>query len=684
MKKNYFFALFAGLMLLMTMSVNAQVSSMTDLFGKYKFTADIQTTDAGASYAESFKKECEVTIQKDEAGYFLAEIIGFAGADYNMSVSDFYKTDNAFGVNGPNNANYGIWEGYIAVANEAGEWPFAIYGNEESVQYGMTFTFDPESKDITVPDFTIVSLDWATNVATILANVKNVKMELVADESGDVVIPDIAGHWDFEGTLRQDTVAPRGFSIDLTAKDATLKNWDAKFTFEGYEENAITLDATFDGTLLTVPFDNAYLDGEKIRLGNRLAPSTAKQGNMYFSYVSKTAMSLYENIYIRKDTVMLVDGVETAGGSIYQVFSGYVTRENPNAIDWSGVYEVVLPEDGYLEYEYAEENAISFPKTFTMTLEKTPAGYAITEFLGCKYGENNNYSVNYEVIVNDDEVTANVTFAGYNNSMAVLNTMGGEDTNGDGYNDIYYYCDIADGFGEPGKVLMTLNEDGTITFGDFMLIYEVFDYSTYSSTYEALAKMTGAKATKKVFDWAGTYTATATVVEEGGTNNYPGTFDIVVEQAVDGTYLVKEVMGVDVYTLNQGYFALDVAGDGNSATIDVTAFYGTIFLGGSYPDYIIMADAQTGTNPINVVLAADGTLAMDDFTVCAYNYEAFATTKLATYSNVVLTKKVDTAIDNVTVENNVVEGIFDMQGRKIDAITAPGLYIINGKKVFVK
>ena len=29
------------------------------------------------------------------------------------------------------------------------------------------------------------------------------------------------------------------------------------------------------------------------------------------------------------------------------------------------------------------------------------------------------------------------------------------------------------------------------------------------------------------------------------------------------------------------------------------------------------------------------------------------------------------------------EGIYDLQGRKIDEITAPGYYVIDGKKVFV-
>ena len=42
-----------------------------------------------------------------------------------------------------------------------------------------------------------------------------------------------------------------------------------------------------------------------------------------------------------------------------------------------------------------------------------------------------------------------------------------------------------------------------------------------------------------------------------------------------------------------------------------------------------------------------------------------------------------TGIENVEVENTV-KVIYDLTGRRVDAITAPGIYIVNGKKVLVK
>ena len=42
-----------------------------------------------------------------------------------------------------------------------------------------------------------------------------------------------------------------------------------------------------------------------------------------------------------------------------------------------------------------------------------------------------------------------------------------------------------------------------------------------------------------------------------------------------------------------------------------------------------------------------------------------------------------TGIENVEVENEV-KAIYDLTGRRVEAITAPGIYIVNGKKVLVK
>ena len=664
MKKNYFSTLFAALILFVAMPATAQVSVMSDLFGKWKFTATVTTTEAGAAYADKFKSECEVTIGKAESEYFMADIANFAGADYSMSVSGFNTSTYTIEINGPNSANYGIWEGYIAVANAAGEWPFSRWDVEGSVQYGMHMTVDPETKEITVPDFTIVSLDWQTYTPTVLATVTNAKMTVIELENKDTSnYPDLTGLWTWEGGLRTDTVSLQGFTVEFEQAGEGKDAWKATFAFGEYEP--FTLDATFDGSMVTVPHDTIYFDKENgIRIGTR-SSSTACAGSFTFSYNSKTSMSLYDYIYVRKD---VYSGDTLKGGKIYQVFDGYITRENPDAYDWSGTYKVVVAD-----YEDLNaEDTVAFPAEFDMVVEKKPGNlYEVTEFLGYK-------DLYFSFTPADDDKSASINLGGY--SGAILQSFGQV---GEGDNVDYAYHVVTDANAEPTSLVLTMNEDGTFSFADFSVSYKLY----YAGTYEPIAAFYGAKATKEVFDWAGEYTLTATVETEAGVDAeaYPATFDVVVKLYEDGKYRIEKFMNVDVYTLNQGNQSVDIAADGKSATLALDAAWGMYIIGGGYPDYIIMCDKEGKSTSVSVKFGAGGVLTMDDFTVYSFNWDTYTDSKLATYSNVTLTKKaVDAGIENMVTVNKTVEGIFDLMGRKHNTITAPGLYIVNGKKVVVK
>ena len=81
-------ALIAAFML--ALPARAQVASAADLFGTYKFTADVNVTDAGQALKDNFKEECDVKITKCSIGIYDGEIQGLAGA---TSAQSIYSVD---------------------------------------------------------------------------------------------------------------------------------------------------------------------------------------------------------------------------------------------------------------------------------------------------------------------------------------------------------------------------------------------------------------------------------------------------------------------------------------------------------------------------------------------------------------------------------------------------------------
>ena len=480
MKKNYFFVLFAALFC-MAMPTAAQVTSMSDLFGKYKFTATITTTDAGQEHAALWSDDCEVIITKGTNGA-AGTVKGLLGNGADQTIADIYLTDNRFDVINPN-PNYGLLSSnpYIGVADMS----------LENLQlYTMEYHYNPETKEITIPDFSICKFSWVNGgdmVGEVLAEVTNVKMVLL--EAEKVEIPEIEGEWSFKpyslGYVENDTTFVYEFKMNLTAKDDTKQLYDATFSFEGFED--FTLEATFNGVDLVIPFNNQYLDAEqKIRLGVKATTqemTLIKEGQLSFTYSSPTMMWQNDYVVIRKDVITTeeVEGEvveKESAEKLQQITYGWIEREAPNAYDWSGTYTVNA--NRVVDYELNDE--YTYSKEFEMVVEKSMGAFYVRKFLG--------YDTAIELVANKDgkSATMNLTWDGANYYYPYLMHLGNPD--GD-----YAYLALADINGQGTSLDVTLNEDGSLSISDFCVSYYLYN----AQTYKALTLMSGVSATRKPF-----------------------------------------------------------------------------------------------------------------------------------------------------------------------------------------
>lgn len=369
MKKNYFSTFFAALMLLVAMPATAQVSSNSDLFGKYQFSADMEITAAGESFSDKFTNECEVTIGKNESEYMAGAITGIAGLSGTITINTIDVTANTISILSPNT---GLGAEGLYLSDITGSKN--IFTGDDT-QYGdLVYTFDPATKTFTLPDFSLVTKDAQQKVADIVAKFTNVKLTFVEGEE-NVAVADLSGDWHFvAGDGEYDTMAgstlPTEWDMTLTATDEFNKAYDVNFVLGDFAPLALT--ATFDGQKLVVAFDNAYLDVENmISLGDYYSAAAASE--FEFELKSENELSLTYGMCIV---------TEVPSFSLLQYYgAGVAARsaaEEEETFDWVGTYTVTVGEI------VVENDAYTYPKTFEMEImyDDYYGEYVITKFFG--------------------------------------------------------------------------------------------------------------------------------------------------------------------------------------------------------------------------------------------------------------------------------------------------------------
>ena len=811
MKKNYF--MLVCLMLFMAVQATAQVSSIVDLFGKYRFTADIEFTAEGESYKNTLSGDCDAVISED--GTYIAKIVGFAGSQTQQNINAISIEQSKLKVLNLNNP--ALWGNGLLLANENGDNPYGVWDNEAGEwvveSYGpVYYTFDPETKTISIPDFTVVTMsDYSAAKGTVIAKYTNVKMTLV--EAASVEIADISGDWNFKAgsstySTMEGSVIPTEFAVSLVKTNDNNRAYDATFAIEGFD--VVTLPATFDGNSLSIAYDSTYIDAANgIRFAN-MNGSKVKQGTVEFKSQSENAFSLYNGFSFVVDSI----GLNKAGDAdsvfvkIQQWYMDGTLKSSAAAapsFDWAGVYNVSAgdlyvanaagiewPTEFQFEVTYYETsnvycvtsvmgydiNAINyggllftpaedgksatiktgnlaslgggnFMKILDLNLTSSPIVMTVNEdgtmsIMGLSvatgaYGSDDNaLNAYYSNLVITKEAAAEeapafswigqhtlkagkvdaydgneypaeftMTVSEVNGAILVTEFLG-NDVTSINYGGILFtiaedgksaemksgsyvggsypeYLKLYDMNASTSPIVFTLNEDGSVTVSNFFIKHLKYaaDYSSTETAAVYYQNVTipaagGDVEESEPFDWYGAWEVTIGRQESQDGAEYPTSFYMTIED-LNGTTMITQFMSNDVTGLNYGGILFTIAEDNKTAEMKTDAF-----VGGSYPNYLKIYDMNGSTGPVVFTANEDGTISIADFFLAHYDWSKFEITGGAVFYQNVTATKCPTGIENVAVENNVVEGIFDIQGRKVEQITAPGLYIINGKKVLVK
>ena len=187
----------------------------------------------------------------------------------------------------------------------------------------------------------------------------------------------------------------------------------------------------------------------------------------------------------------------------------------------------------------------------------------------------------------------------------------------------------------------------------------------------------------------------------GGNYEIPDGVEVYTAREIDGDRLMMELVE-DVLPANTGVVVKAPAGTYTftyTAT-DVPAIPNNLFRGTVVNEYINVpsnstafvlskVNGEVGMYPAKLTDGSFLNNANKAYLLLANNKLGLSDEELDTsVGGAQLSLRFDfgdtTGVDEVQTETGVNNAIYDMYGRKVNTITTPGLYIVNGKKVWVK
>jgi|GEM_PF-756630 len=620
MKKFYLLITMAALM--MTVSANAAVESMANLFGKYKFTATVEITADGENKKEHFAAESEVVITKDEQNVYDAQITGFAGAKGSeaMKVNKFDAANNKFVVYNPNGNNYGVFTGSVYMANAKGDNPF-----QDGTRFSdMEFVFNPDTKEITVDDFTIVGeFNNDDNTCKVYAKYTNVKMTLVEAESIDIA--DLTGEWTVKGAGTDGTmtgsVLPETYKMTLE-QNGSEKKYKATFDIEGIAP--FTLDATFDGNILAIPFDSLVVDQEKGYYVVMTNSKTPLYGQIDFTFASETSLRSNSPLVIAT-IVHNEDGTRKLNYIQWWMNGVAKKAESAPAFTWDGKYTLKIANLTMVDVtdELPAESEVEI--TYYEAIDK----YYVSKFLGCDVASLTNGGWPIELVA-DDPNTAKLMLTSAYNAAYLKNASG-----------VFYK--VLDINGYSTFLEMKKQEDGTFTLSSFYIAKGEYGNEVNPVAVCEGNTLTAASVEPDTFTWDGKFT-----VKSGNCNNFqnditlPAEFgmEVTYYDAIDAYYITK-FLDSDVSGLTYGGWPMTIAADNKSATINLKTGTGAAYIMNKNGLFYQAVDNQGAITTLTMTRNADGTISLSDFYVVRSEYGAEKVEYVAGYGQNVVTKFVE-------------------------------------------
>ncbi|MCQ2075544.1 MAG: hypothetical protein MJZ20_00695 [Bacteroidaceae bacterium] len=643
--------------LFLTTSASAQIQSVTELFGTWKFTADVQYNDD--NYKSKILAESEVIIVKDPYGQFAAEIDGLCGVENSyQQVSKLVANEEGqqtLKITNPNGGNFDAWGNLGLWMTEVdGRNPFGATG------YGSQYyVVSNDGKEITLPDFSFVSVsDWSAEYGTIVATVKNAKLTLIAKEEID--IKDLSGEYDFNVTQTYDYGVienwPTSLKMNIVKKDDTNKNYSVTWVWEEFAP--ITFDGTFDGDALTLPYSKQVIAYDSIYL----APSYGDtlDGNIVFNLAG--------------DNLSLSTGCSFA---VPHYIEGSTELDSLSYIFWYGSGVAKLPKEKP-SFTYDGKYKATAVVAHDLSEGKTPVSgpieimhdenydmYLITNFLGYDTYYLNSGGIEFKPDPEDPlKGTIDLTY----NYLQFL-----EETAAD-----YKYYVLLDGNLSNGPIKVTFSEDGTMKLGEFCIGTSTFMGTEPNALVTWYTSLTAVPNNPAPEDWIGDHEVTPisfAYVADGFNVPTAKTFKVSYND-MWSMYMIDELFGYDVFSMNQGGIELKPdEKDPHKATIILEAAYNLLDFNVETLNAIALYDVNMKTTSIEATLNNDGTITLGDFSIAEGPWGGEPTSLLASTNAL-------TSINDLKAKNQ--EGkTYNLMGSEVKGLQH-GIIIQNVGGKFVK